>query len=42
MNVGIGAEVAQFLYWEQLCRIFGIVPLQFIEFDEGHEGQDVG
>jgi hypothetical protein len=28
MKVGIGAVTSQFLFWEYLFRIFGIVSLQ--------------
>jgi hypothetical protein len=34
MNVVIGTEAAQFLFWEYLFRIFGIVSLQCIYFEE--------
>jgi hypothetical protein len=32
MNVGIGTVVTQFLFWEYLIRIFGIVSLPWVAF----------
>ncbi len=40
MNVEIGPKAEQFLFWEYLFWIYGIVSLQLPEKDSEEDGED--
>jgi hypothetical protein len=41
MNVETGTEVAEFLFWEYLFQIFGIVSSQWVEETSCCDKEDI-